>query len=236
MIDPEETKRKKAMSLRYRKAMVKDLNMDSITESLWEIRDACQEVHWYCDTDDGSDTLINALDGDEDQAYEFKMMFSDLEAECEQMMNDLDDWQNETFKEYFNDLFVAADADEYGGGLLGYDAYEGDYFGLTYGDNAKKCSKSRLKRLTKDELIEHVQFSIRILCNYLALRSRYDNLKAAMDILRDQNTGYLQMITQIAELYDKAEKESYGFKYKFCKEVKELDQFLENLPQEAWIQ
>ena len=66
--------------------------------------------------------------------------------------------------------------------------------------------------------------------------SLISRLKTAMDILRDENTGYLQMIKQIDEMYEKADEESDGFRYKWCKSVRELDRILGNLPQEAWIQ
>ncbi len=53
----------------------------------------CENIRWYTDSDDGNDSLINALDGDEDEAYEFKMAFADLCAECERMQEDLhEEW------------------------------------------------------------------------------------------------------------------------------------------------
>ncbi len=83
MVDAEETKRQKAKQLRYKKPIVKDLNLWNIQEELGDIQEECENVHWYFDTDE--DTLINALDGNEDEAYEFKMMFGDLCAECDQL-------------------------------------------------------------------------------------------------------------------------------------------------------
>lgn len=235
VINAENIKRGKALELRYRKAMVRELNIETIQDTLEEIEAECDQVRWYVDTDDGTDSLINALDGDDEQAYEFKMMFADLSAECERMRWDLDSCRNKDFKDHFNDLFVAAGLGEFGGGLLGYDSYEGDYYGLTTYDGAEHSSAERLMKMTKKKLIEHMQFCAKILFNFVGLRNRYDNLKAAMDILKDQNTGYLQMVEQINEVYTKAEEESYGFKY-WTKEVKELDRILDNLPQEAWIQ
>lgn len=91
----------------------------------------CENIRWYTDSDDGNDSLINALDGDEDEACEFKMMFADLCAECEQMSEDLNE---EWVPECFDIFFVAAGAGEDYGGLLGYDSYEGDYFGLNCTD------------------------------------------------------------------------------------------------------
>lgn len=230
-MDAEETKRAKAKQLRYKKPIAKDLNLDSIKEELWEIQGECEDVRWYFDTDD--DTLINALDGDEDEAYEFKMMFADLSAECEQMQDDLNE---EWIPDCFDKFFVAIGAGKDFGGLLGYDTYEHDYFGLSGTDAwVEDESKKILKRMTKDQLIAASRQCFRVYQSFIALRHRYDCLKAAMDILRDQNTGYLQMVRQIEEVYERADKESDGFRYRWCKEVQELDRLLDSLPPEAWL-
>ena len=86
MINASETKRIKARNLRYKKPIVKDINLFVIKENLDNIYEECMNVKYYFDSDD--DTLINALDGDEDEEFEFKMMFSDLCAECEQRLSD----------------------------------------------------------------------------------------------------------------------------------------------------
>lgn len=232
MINATETRRQKAKRLRYRKPIVKNLNLWSIRQELCDIQEQCEEVHWYCDTDD--ETLINALDGDEDEAYEFKMMFADLCAECERMFEDLEE---EWVPGCFDKFFVAVGAGEDYGGLLGYDSYEQDYFGLSCTDAfAEDESKKVLKQLTKDNLIAASRQCFHIYQSFIALKYRYDCLKAAMDILRDQNTGYLQMVKKIEEVYEKADEESFGFRYQWCKEVIELDRITGNMPQEAWIQ
>ena len=107
MVDAEETKRNKAKQLRYKKPIVKNLNLESLTQDLWDIQEACEDIRWYTDSDDGNDSLINALAGDEDEAYEFKMAFADLCAECERMTEDL---QEEWVPECFDIFFVAAGA------------------------------------------------------------------------------------------------------------------------------
>ena len=66
MTNPEETRRIKAMNLRYKKPIAKGLNLDDIRNSLWDISEACGDVQYYIDSDD--ETLLNALDGDEDDA------------------------------------------------------------------------------------------------------------------------------------------------------------------------
>lgn len=229
-MDAKETKRLKAMNLRYKKPIARGLNLDDIKSSLWDIAEACGEVQYYIDGDD--DTLLNALDGDEDDAYEFKMMFSELSAECEQMQYDL---ENEYVPEYFDLFFSAINK---GGEMLGYDTYEHDYYGLNSFESglANEEAVKKMKSLTKDQLIEAAQDCFRIYQAYIGLTYRYDCIKSAMDILRDENTGYLKMVKQIEELYEKANEETEGFKYCWRGDsLKKLDRLLENLPQEAWI-
>ena len=87
-MNAEETKREKARNLRYKKAIVRNINIEQIQEELMDISAECDNVRYYFETDD--DTLLNALDGDEEQEFEFKMMFADLCAECEQMYSDIE--------------------------------------------------------------------------------------------------------------------------------------------------
>lgn len=229
MVDHEETKRRKAKELRYRKPIVKNLNLETIKDELYDIYEECESVKWYWEDED--DTLINALDGDEDGAFEFKMMFADLCGECEQMQEDL---QNEYIPEYFNSFFVAIGAGDFYGGILGYDSYEQDYFGLQCSDSyAEQEAARRLKQLTKDQLIHGAHACLRVLHAYLGVRHRYDCLKASLDILRDQNTGYLQLVKQIEEVYEQANDDKF---YEYHQPTRDLIRFANNLPQEAWIQ
>ena len=228
-VNVEETKRIKAKNMRYKKPIAKDLNLQTINEELWEIQEECENVHWFCETDE--ETLINALDGNEDEAYEFKMLFADLCAECEQMLNDL---QEEWIPECFDIFFVAVGAGEGYGELLGYDNYEGDYFGLNCTDAwAEDEARKVLKRMTKDDLIAAARQCFRIYYSYISLRYRYDCLKNSMDILRDQNTGYLQTVKEIEELYLKAEQEEFR---DWKPNTRKLENYLNSLPKEAWIQ
>lgn len=229
MCNAMETKRQKAMRLRYRKPIVKDLNYDKIREDLGDIVEECDSVVWYFDGDD--DTLINALDGDEDEAFEFKMMFSDLCAECEQMESDL---QDAYVPEYFDAFFVAAGGGDLAGGLLGWDSYEGDYFGLSCMDSfAETEAEKKLMRLTKGQLVEGARACFKVLYAYLGLMNRYDNLKAALDILRDENTAYLKMVKKIEEIYEKANEDRF---MPWEDSTRELDQLIKIIPNDAWLQ
>lgn len=228
----DETKRYKAKQLRYKKPIVKNLNLDKITEDLWDIQEECEDIRWYTDSEDGSDSLINALDGDEDEAYEFKMAFGDLCAECDQMRSDLDE---EWVPECFDIFFVVAGAGDSYGGILGYDTYEQDYFGISCSESfAEDEAKKKLKQMTKDEMISAVRQCFRVYQAYIGLRNRYDSLKAAIDILRDKNTGILQAVKEIEKLYEKASEEQ-GRYAEYSKAWKEFERYTDTLPQEAWL-
>lgn len=228
MVNVEETKRYKAKQMRYKKSIAKDLNLDKIKEDLRDIQEACEEIRWYTDSEDGEDSLVNALAGDEDETYEFKMAFADLCAECERMQEDL---QEEWVPECFDIFFVAAGA----GDLFGWDSYEQDYFGIDCAEPwAEDEAKKKLKQMTKDELIASVRQCFKVYQAYISLKNRYDSLKAAIDILRDQNTGYLQVIKEIEKLYELASKDEWTMN-EYSKESREWKRYTDALPQEAWI-
>lgn len=232
MVDVEETKRRKAQNLRYKKPIVRNLNLDFIKYDLWDIQEECENIRWYTDSEDGTDSLINALSGDEDEAYEFKAGFADLCAECEKMFEDL---REEWVPDCFDIFFVAAGAGDTYGGLLGWDTYEGDYFGIDCTDSfAEDESKKKLKQMTKDELIAAARQCFKVYQAYIGLRNRYDSLKAAIDILRDQNTGYLQVVKEIEELYEEASKDCWS-RNDWSKQSMEWKRYTDALPQEAWI-
>ena len=232
MVDAEETKRRKAQQLRYKKPIVRDLNLDSITQDLWDIQEECENVRWYTDSEEGEDSLINALDGDEDEAYEFKMAFADLCAECERMFDDLGE---EWVPECFDIFFVAIGGGDAGGGLLGWAAYEQDYYGLSCTESfAEDEAKKKLKQMTKDDLIAAARQCFKVYHAYIGLRNRYDSLKAAIDILRDQNTGYLQAVKEIEKLYEEASNE-WNRHNDWGKGAREWRRYTDALPQEAWI-
>lgn len=234
-MNAEEKKRimaqEKARELRYKRPISRKLNIYRMRDTLMDIQEACDDVRHY--VDEGDETLIDALDGDEEEAFEFKVAFSLLSAECEQFC---DDFQEDFVPEYFDLFFAMADK---GGRMLGYDEYEGDYYGLGdfMGRLANEEAASKMKRLTKDQLITAVQYCFGVYQAYISLTYRYDCIKASMDILRGENSEHLKMVRQYEELYERANEETDGFRYDFkgdsCREMEKLAQAL---PQEAWIQ
>ena len=230
----EMAKREKAHNLRYRKPIVKDMNLEHITDALYEIQEACSDVHWYTSSESGEDSLLNALDGDEDEAWEFKQAFAMLEAEANEMQADLEE---EWVPECFDAFFCAIGAAHTNGGMLGFDEFEGDYFGLSGYDThlAEELSAERVQRMTKKDLLDAAGQCFRVAMAYQGLQNRYDNLKAAIDILRGQNTALLQQVKQIEKLYETAEAEGFN-DYWNRDEVKEFDELLKQLPDRAWVE
>lgn len=43
MVDAEETKKLKARQMRYKRPIVKNLNLDTITQDLWDIQEECEK-------------------------------------------------------------------------------------------------------------------------------------------------------------------------------------------------
>ena len=74
------TKYEKARNLRYKRGALASIGFETIIDELYEIEEACGEIHWFFEED--GDNLIAAMDGDEDEVYEFKMALADLEAKC----------------------------------------------------------------------------------------------------------------------------------------------------------
>lgn len=74
--------REKARALRYKRAAAEEFEIDLMRDAIYRIQEQCDEVAYY--TQDYQ-TLMNALDGDEEEAHEFKLMFSELSGECEML-------------------------------------------------------------------------------------------------------------------------------------------------------
>lgn len=224
-----EIRREKAKNARYKKPLLQGLNIEAIKEELWAIQEECENVRCYIETDD--DTLTDALNGDEDEAYEFKMLFADLCSECEMMSSDIEEeWVPECFDIFF--CAAVSDASDYGG-MLGYDSYEHDYYGITAYEEkfGQEVAIAQLERMTKKDLICAVRQCMNVFTAYMGLSDRYNSLKASLDILKGKNSGYLQLIKRIDALYNKASEED-----NLLEANKEWERLLDALPQEAFVQ
>ena len=80
----QELRKEQARNLRYKKPIAKGLNWQDIWDDLYEMYEGCTLVIWFMDDD--KETLLESLNDDESEAEEYKIAFSTLEADCDQLM------------------------------------------------------------------------------------------------------------------------------------------------------
>lgn len=221
----------KARNLAYRKPIVKMLNYDDIVSDLYCMLDDIADVSYFNETDE--ETLIDALDGDEDEAYEFKSMFSALEYDVSRTLEQCHEDQH-LIPECFDDWFISCHAGSNFGGYIGYDSYEDDFVQLDFTQIVEEASEKRISRLSKKELIESGRICFQWFMSWISVKDRFDKLRSAFEILKGKNQDFLNNIKLIETIYNKlTSAEFYSEKIKIeC----EFDRTVELLPQEVWIQ
>ena len=229
-----EIKANRTRNLRYKRPALASMGFDVMRAELDEIEEACADIHWFIDQDD--ETLINALDGEEEEAWEFKVAFADLEAKADQLREAMrDNWDYPApFYQRYDYCTVALVGNRYR--IIGYDVDEEDYFSLTRYDEelAQTEAGKWLMRLTKKDMISTIGQSVGTLLAFLDLRQSYDYLKATLDILRDENTSLLKQIKAIEAAYEEACVGGWWCAKKGA--VEQFEQLLAALPDRAWIE
>ncbi len=225
-----DVERLKSRELRYKKSVAEGFNIDDIRSELRDLQNEMDDVRYYADGDE--DELIEALDGDEEEAYEFKMLFSELAAEAEKLDNLIYDYHTD-YADLFDTFFaaVAGGAVE----LLGYDDYEDNYYQMTTFEQelGESEAEKRLLRMTKQDIISAARRCFGIASAFLNIRYKAEYLRAAMDVLKDKNHAFLEAVKGIEELYDAADRDGWG---EFSKTVKDLDKALNALPDRVWVE
>lgn len=228
-----ELKAERARNLRYKRAALASMGFEHIRDELDEMRETCDTIHWWTDQDD--ETLLNALDGDDEDVWEFKMAFADLEAKADSLFETVYELYRyeDDFAQTYDDCTVALIGNRYL--AIGFDSFEEDYYALTgyESDLAQTESGKRLMRKTKAEIISTVGQCLGILISFLDLRQQYDYLKATFDILRDENTSLLQQIKEIDAAYETMVKADWVER---PAAEKRFDQLLSALPDRAWVE
>lgn len=227
------TKASRTRNMRYKRPALASMGFDAMRTELWNIRDACEDIHWFTDQDD--DTLLNALDGEEDEVWEFKMAFSDMEAKADRLERIISEyyWDGSRLRDVYDDCTVALIGNRYK--VLGYDYVEEDYFALLSYDEklAQTEAGKRLMRHTKADMLSTIGQCVGILVAFLDLRQQYDYLKATFDILRDENTSLLQTIKNIDAAYN-----AVTVDWRHCSQetIRRFDALLNDLPDRAWVE
>lgn len=222
----EEIKAQKARSLIYKRPALALLGYQTILEELDTISSECDEVRYAMDIS----SVIDALDGEEEAAYEFQMMFSDLSYDCEQLYEKMYDSVREI---EFDDLTVALIGNRYD--MVGYDSYETDWYSLTgyHEELAASEAGKRIMRHTKSEMLSMIGQAMGTLLAFLDLRQRYDYLKATMDIIRGENSAHLKLIADIEKAYEAATNEDT---WSTAKAYRHFDELVNALPDRVWIE
>lgn len=219
-------------ALRYKKPALQSLGAESILSELSDIVEACAEVRYYIE-DDSDETLLNALNGDEDAEWEFRMAFSDLSTKADQLQELLYEQRFEDFERDFDDASVALIGNRYS--MVGYDDMEEDYYALTSYEEglAQTEAGKRLCRLTKAEMVSRIGWCFGITLAFVDLRQQYDYLKATMDLLRGESTALREVIKDIEAAYEEAAEENF---FSWGSGVKKLEKLFEALPDRIWIE
>lgn len=223
------TKADKARAARYRRPMLQTLGYAAIQDELETISEECGEVTYFIE-DGGAESLIDALDGDEEEAWEFRMAFSDLTAKADQLweaLSELEDYDD------FDDCTVAILGNIYN--VLGYDTLEEDYFSLSRYEQGLAATEAgkRIMRRTKAEMISAMGQCWGIVLAFCDLREKFFGLKATLDILRGQNRTMLEAVRNVERQYEAAENVS------FCgwdPAAKKYEQLLMLLPERMWLE
>jgi len=227
------TKAERARGLRYKRPALASLGYEALQSELDDIQEICGDIHWFIDQDD--ETLLNALDGDEDDAWEFKMAFSDLEAKADFLRDAMQEWylwDDEEFGRTYDDCTTALIGNRYR--AVGWDSEEEDYYALTSyeRDLAQTEAGRRLMRLTKAQMISNIGQCFGVLLAFLDLRQQYDYLKATFDILRDENTSVLKIVKEIDAAYEAAVTAGWNDR----DAARRFDCLLAALPERVWLE
>jgi len=219
------TPAERSKALRYKRPALASMGYEALISELYEIQEACSDVAYYFPQ--GDDTLLDALDGDEEDAFEFQMAFSELSAKVDRLvevMYKIGDQQQ------YDDCTVALIGNRYT--LVGFDGYEEDYFQLAGYEShlAESEAGKRMMRHTKAEMLSIIGQSVGTLVAFLDIRQQYDYLKATIDILRGENQSMLQAIKRIEELYDRAQMDDWE------RDSREFDALVAVLPEKMWIE
>lgn len=176
-----------------------ELHLSQIREKVMEIGEACAAVSW---ADDQLDDILG-----EDLANDFRMQYTDLFTSCENFDNDLteyavwslEDWEDPG--ECYFDILVGAS-----GGvddLLWIDEGASDYtpiWGYTE-QYVADSARTKIKRLTKDKIIELMGDVIAILRNYWDIKMRYQLLAGVFDLVEAEACEELNVVKGIEKAW-----------------------------------
>ena len=224
------TKAEISRNLRYKRPALSGLSYEDITNRLEDMQEACSEIHWAFADDDA---LADALDGNEEEAWEFKMLFGSLEAESYQLWEQITDqfgYAVDDPERTWNDFSVALIGNRFN--VIGYDGYEEDYYSLCSYEQELATSEAgkRVMRLTKAEMLSQIGQVLGMILAFQNIEIKYEALRATIDVLRERNTSIITQIKAIEAAYDKAQGEP-----EWSRDWKAFNKLISELPEQLWI-
>lgn len=219
-----KAKSERTRPLRWKKTALSSMGYETMLAEMEEIQSRCDDVSYYAND---MDTLISALDGEEEEALEFRWAFSDLSAKCSslyELVYDLD-------RQDYDDCTVALIGNRFE--MVGYDSAEEDYYHLTRyeGKLGQTEAGKRLMRHTKAEMIAMIGQAVGTLLAFYDLRQQYDYLRATMEILTDDNQSILRQIKEIEKLYERV-----AIPLPTTEDVETFDRMVATLPERMWVE
>ena len=230
------TKAEQCRNLMYKRSMLAELNYFSIQEYLNDMQEMCSNIHYAFDDDE---TLINAFDGNEDEAHEFILQFSDLEYDIENLSDKFDEMfgYSDDPERDFNDVTVALIGKWFS--LLGFDEYREDYFELDseyFEERGTEESQKRVMRKTKKEMFESIGLTMAFLLKFADVEYRYRTMEATLNIFRDENIRMLKTVKEIDEKYkDLFDEHGRLDKYRY-QQIREFDKLVSELPDKYLVE
>ena len=213
-----------ARDTRWKLPSLNRLGFAEMWSEIEKIQSELYEMRYF--VEDGDETFMNAMDGDSEEEWEFRMAFSELEGEADEIAESFQNWDNNfvylmTSKEraemaengidytscrLYDDCTVAlmSGKRKFNFGVMGYDTEESDFFGLDDGESeaAARQAEKRLLRLTKEKLVDTVGQAVSIMLKFYEFLLRYQLMTQTFEQIRGANLSILKLMKDIDAEYE----------------------------------
>lgn len=229
-IDTRSLRLRSAANLIKAPSVAQGFNRDDILSEIEDMSVKLGDIQYF---DGDIEELTNALEGDGEEACEFQLSCSLLNNDLEELR---DAFIEENVTKYFDVFFSAVTqgctehysmfGDDDGAvnfyQLIGYDA-----------DYASSRAAEKLKRLTKDELLNAANQCFKVAAALFDIRDRYSRLQIAMEVVLKRNGRLMDTVEKLNMIYDDA---SGHFDNPGNVAVKEFNKLLYELPDNIWVE
>lgn len=205
-----------------------ELNFADIRSRVFDIMSACADVQW---ADDQLDDILG-----EELATEFRMQYSDLESACEQFTDEAEEYSfvwtlegEEPGASHFDALIAGSGGTDDlvwagDGGASEYtpiDSWSREY--------AERMAGSRIKRLTKDKIIELMGDALWVLRSYWDITGRYTLLSGIFELIHEEAYEELDAVKGVEAAWAAWDAD------KSLKLSDELDKACRDMPAKVWL-